>query len=224
MLRESLIFAGKDLKIELRTKHMFNMMIIFALLIILAFKFAFITTDVDTQIVAPAILWITFSFAAMYGLTASFAKEKDKESLSGLLLCPAERSAIYLGKVISNLIMIFLIEIASIIFFVVFFSFSFSGEMPLLILIIILGTFGFVIVGTLISAISINTRSREVLLPIMLIPLVIFTIIMPSITATTDVLTGGGLSSVFEELRLLGTFDIVYFIIGMILFEYVIEE
>jgi heme exporter protein B len=224
MLRDSLIFAWKDLKIEFRTKQMLNLMIIFALLIILAFKFSFSTTDVDNKLIAPAILWITFSFAGMSGLTSSFAKEKDKESLSALLLCPTERSAIYLGKVISNLIVLFIIEIASLILFAVFFSFDLTGNLSLLMLIIILGTVGFVIIGTFISAISINTKSREVLLPIMLIPLIIFTIIMPSITATSAIFQGGSFSDVFSEVRLLATFNIVYFIVAMILFEFIIEE
>jgi heme exporter protein B len=228
MFKESLTFAGKDLKIEFRTKHMLNAMIIFALMIILSFRFSFslITTGLDEVVdeLAPAILWITFIFMGMYGLTASFAKEKDKETLSGLLLCPADRSAIYVGKVISNLMVVFLIEIVTIILFSVFFSYNYSGNFLLLILVIILGTIGFVIIGTLISAISINTKSREVLLPILLIPLVIFTVIMPSITATTTVLSGGNFAGITEEIRLLSTFNIIYFIIGIILFEFVIEE
>ena len=224
MLRESYIFAIKDLKVELRTKSMLNTMIIFALLIILSFRFALSTAEVDIVYIAPAVLWITFAFAGMFGLTAGFAKEKDKESLSALLLCPTERSAIYLGKVMSNLVILFLIELAALVLFFAFFSLEFTGEPALLVLVIVLGTVGFVIIGTLISAISINTKSREVLLPIMLIPLIIFTIIMPSITATSAVFQGGAFADIFEEVRLLVTFNIVYFIISMLLFEYVIEE
>jgi heme exporter protein B len=224
MLKESMIFAMKDLKIEFRTKNMLNLMIIFALLIILAFKFAMDTTDLNSKEYAPAVLWITFCFAGMFGLTASFAREKDKDSLSGLLLCPTERSAIYIGKVISNLIIMFIIEIASLILFAAFFSYDLTGEVHLLLLVIIIGTIGFVVIGTLISAISINTKSREVLLPIMLIPLVIFTILMPSITATSEVFLGGNIFDIIDELRLLITFNLVYFIMAVVLFEFVIEE
>ncbi len=224
MLRESLILAWKDLKIELRTKNMLNTMIIFVLMIILSFRFALSTTEMETSIVAPAVLWITFTFAGIYGLIASFGKEKDKDTLNGLLLCPTDRNAIYLGKVISNLIVLFIIELASLILFSVFFSYNYPGNIPLLILVIVLGTLGFVIIGTLLSAISINTKTREVLLPIMLIPLVIFTIIMPSITATSNILNGSSISSVFEQIRLLVTFNIVYFIISVILFDYILEE
>jgi heme exporter protein B len=179
---------------------------------------------IDLDAVAPAILWITFLFMGMYGLTASFTKEKDKETLSGLLLCPTERSAIYLGKVISNLILMFIIEIVSLIIFAMFFSYNYPGNFLLLIVIIILGTTGFVVVGTLISAISINTKTREVLLPIMLIPLVIFTIIMPSIIATSEVFIESSFWDIFEEIRLLITFNIVYLIVAIVLFEFVIEE
>ena len=87
-----------------------------------------------------------------------------------------------------------------------------------------LGTVGFVVVGTLISAISVNTKSREVLLPIMLIPLVIFTIIMPSITATSEVFTGGSFWDIFDEVRLLISFNVIYFLIAVVLFEFVLEE
>jgi heme exporter protein B len=224
MLKESFIFAWKDLKVEFRTKQMLNMMVMFALLIILAFKFSFGTIKVDVALVAPAILWITFSFAGMFGLSSSFAKEKDKESLSALLLCPTERSAIYIGKLISNLVILFIIESASILFFAVFFSFDFSGNLSLFLLITILGTIGFVIVGTLISAISVNTKSREVLLPIMLIPLIIFTIIMPSITATGAIFQGDSFADILNEVRILATFNIVYFIVAVILFDFIIEE
>lgn len=224
MLKESFIFAWKDLKIEFRTKHMLNAMIIFALMIILAFKFSFNNIKIDIDAVAPAILWITFIFMGMIGLTASFAKEKDKETLSGLLLCPTDRSAIYVGKIISNLILMFIIECVAIILFAVFFSYNYPGNFLLFMIVIILGTVGFVVIGTLISAISVNTKTREILLPILLIPLVIFTIIMPSITATSLVLNNGTFWEIFEEIRVLGTFDIVYVIVGTILFEYVIEE
>ena len=193
-------------------------------MIILAFKFALSTTEVDIDTIAPAVLWITFLFAGMYGLTASFGKEKDKETINGLLLCPADRVAIYLGKVISNLVILFIIAVASLVLFAVFFSYNYEGNLGFLILVVVLGISGFVIIGTLISAISVNTKSRELLLPIMLIPLVIFTIIMPSVTATTVVLNNGSFSTIFEQMRFLITFDIVYFIIGVLLFDYVIEE
>ena len=224
MLRESLIFAWKDLKIEFRTKQMLNIMVIFVLLIILAFKFALSNATVETKSVAPAILWITFTFAGMYGLTTSFAKEKDMESLSALLLAPTERCAIYLGKVFSNLITLFIIEIAALVIFSVFFSYNIIGEIPLLVLVIILGTIGFVVIGTIISAISVNTKSREVLLPIMLIPLIIFTILMPAITATGKIFDGGTFFDIFDEIRLLVTFNIIYFIVSMVLSEFVLEE
>ena len=126
-----MIIAGKDLLIEFRTKQMLNMMVLFALLIILAFKFSFGTIKIDVALVAPTVLWITFAFAGMFGLSNSFGKEKDKESLSALLLCPAERAAIYVGKFISNLIILFIIEIASIVFFVIFFSYDLSGSVSL---------------------------------------------------------------------------------------------
>jgi heme exporter protein B len=224
MLNATMTLIWKDLKIEMRTKQMINPMIIFSLMVILSFKFATSVHPVELESVAPAILWITFTFAGMFGLSASFSKEKDRDSLSGLLLCPSDRSAIYLSKMISNLIVIFIIECAAIVFFVVFFSYDFNSSFLFFFLVMILGTLGYVIIGTLLSAISIHTKSREILLPILLIPLVIFTVIMPAITATGEIFIGSSITNIYDELQLLGMFNLIYFIVAMILFEYIIVE
>jgi heme exporter protein B len=232
MISQAFSIARKDIKTEFRTKEMINAMVIFSLLIILAFKFAFTfyTTDDEAlsnplelkPLVSP-ILWVTFSFAGMFGLLSSFSKEKDRGSLNGLMLCPMDRSAIYFGKVISNFFLILLVDISSLIFFALFFSFDYYGNIISIFFVILLGTFSFVVVGTLVSGISVNARTREVLLPILLIPLIIYTVLVPSIIATSKALEGKVVDAI-PELRVLGMFAVIYIAIAYLLFNYVVEE
>ncbi|MDD1745441.1 MAG: heme exporter protein CcmB, partial [Candidatus Methanoperedens sp.] len=155
--------AKKDLKQEFRTKQMLNSMVIFALLVIVIFSFAFgnessiFIKDINKKVVdllAPGMLWIAFTFAGMLGLSRSFAGEKEEGCLEGLKLCPVERAEIYNGKVISNAVLMFLMEITTIPIFVVLVNYELRN-IPGLALVIILGTFGFIFVGTLLSALTV---------------------------------------------------------------------
>ncbi len=232
MISQAFSIARKDIKTEFRTKEMINAMVIFSLLIILAFKFAFtfytsddvaLSNPLELKPLVSPILWVTFSFAGMFGLLSSFSKEKDRGSLNGLMLCPMDRSAIYFGKVISNFFLILLVDISSLIFFALFFSFDYYGNIIPIFFIILLGTFSFVVVGTLVSGISVNARTREVLLPILLIPLIIYTVLVPSIIATSKALEGKVVDAI-PELRVLGMFAVIYIAIAYLLFNYVVEE
>lgn len=232
MISQALRIARKDIKTEFRTKEMINSMVIFSLLIILSFKFAFtyytseneaLSDPLELEPLVSPILWVTFSFAGMFGLLSSFSKEKDRGSLDGLMLCPMDRSAIYFGKVLSNFFLILLVDIFSLIFFAMFFSFDYNGNIIPLFFVVLLGTFSFVIIGTLVSGISVNTRTREVLLPILLIPLILYTVLIPSIIATSMALEGRIVDAI-PELRVLGMFAVIYIAIAYLLFEYVVEE
>ena len=169
------------------------------------------------------ILWVTFCFAGMLGLLTSFAKEKDRGTLDALMLVPMDRSAIYFGKVLSNYFLILIVDIASVVFFAAFFAFDYNGNLLPMIAVIFLGTFGFVVIGTLISSISVNARGREVLFAILLIPLILFTVLLPSITATSLALEGR-IMDAQVELRLLGSFAVIYMAVGYVLFNFVLEE
>ena len=213
---------------------MINSMLIFSLIVIIIFNFAFSElienteaefsdTDLLMNYLAAGILWIAFIFTGMLGLSRSFVVEKDKNNLDGLMLCPTSRVSIYLGKVISNLVLIFFIEIATIIFFALFFNYDMSRKFLLMAPILFFGTVGFVIVGALLSAISMNTRNREVMLPLLLFPILI-PIIISSVVSTGTILAGGSLQDIRGFLQLLIAFDIAYFVASLLTFEYVIEE
>ncbi|UCF08307.1 MAG: heme exporter protein CcmB [Thermoplasmata archaeon] len=232
MMSQAITIARKDIKTEFRTREMIFSMVVFSLLIIMAFRFAFefyledstVTSGPEEilPLVSP-ILWVTFCFAGMLGLLTSFAKEKDRGSLDGLMLCPMDRSAIYFGKVLSNFFLILIVDITSVIFFWGFFSFDFQGNIASVMIVILLGTFCYVVIGTLISSISVNARGKEVLFAILLIPLILFTVLLPSITATSMALEGR-IMDAMPELRLLGAFALIYVAMGYVLFNFVLEE
>jgi heme exporter protein B len=227
MMPQAITIAQKDIKTEFRTKEMIFSMVVFSLMIIVAFMFAFDFYDIegnDLDPLVPPILWITFCFAGMFGLLSSFSKEKDRGSLDGLLLCPMDRTAIYFGKVISNYFLILLVDISSIIFFTLFFRYDFHGNLGPLLFVVFLGTFCFVVAGTLISGIAVNSSTiRGVLLPILLIPIILLTVLMPAITATSKALEGDILGAQ-PELRLMGMFAVVYIALAYLLFNFVVEE
>lgn len=224
--------ARKDLKAEFRTKQMLNSMMIFALLVLVIFYFAFgneasiFIQDINTRIVdllAPGMLWIAFTFAGMLGLSRSFAGEKEEGCLEGLKLCPVDRSDIYNGKVLSNAVLMFLMEAITVPIFVGLFSYYDIKNITGLILVIILGTFGFIFVGTLLSALTVNTRMRELLLPVILFP-ILFPVIQMAVIATGKMLVTGDLSEITGELQILVVYDIIFFVLAQLLFEYTIED
>ena len=224
-MKDFLYLAWKDLLMEFRTKQMLNSMVIFSLLVIVIFNYSFsnILFNVEVADIAPGILWIAFTFAGMLGLSRSFASEMEEGCLDGLKLCPVDPSTIYLGKVVSNLVIMFLIEAIIVPLFIVLFNFSDVKGLAGLVVIILLGTIGFILVGTLFSALTVNMRTREILLPVILFPIII-PLIMSSVMATQKVLSTGDLFSAIDEIRLLVVYDLVFFIAAQLVFEYVIED
>ena len=224
-MKDFLYLAWKDLLMEFRTKQMLNSMVIFSLIVIVIFNYTFsnILFNIKVEDIAPGILWIAFTFAGMLGLSRSFSSEMEEGCLDGLKLCPVDPSTIYLGKVVSNLVIMFLIEAIIVPMFIVLFNFSVVKGLAGLIVIILLGTIGFILVGTLFSALTVNVRTREILLPVILFPIII-PLIMSSVMATQKVLSTGDLFSAIDEIRLLIVYDLVFFIAAQLVFEYVIED
>ena len=220
-LRKVLAIVHKDIIAELRTKEMFSSMFVFALLVIVIFNFAFELRIANVKQVAPGVLWVTFTFASMLGLNRSFILEKDKGCLEGLLLTPVDRSVIYFGKMLGNLIFMLVVEaIVLPIFWVLFNPPLFS---PALILVIVLGTVGFAGVGTLFSAIAVHTRAREVMLPILLFPIVV-PLMIAAVKITGGLLDGQPLSEMRNWLNLLVGFDVIFLTVSYMTFDYVVEE
>ncbi|MCL7415495.1 MAG: heme exporter protein CcmB [ANME-2 cluster archaeon] len=224
-MRSFLYLAWKDLLMEFRTKQMLNSMIIFSLLVIVIFNYSFsnILFNIEVADIAPGILWIAFTFAGMLGLSRSFASEKEDGCLDGLRLCPVDPASIYMGKAASNLVIMFMIEVIIVPMFMVLFNFTDIKSLSALAIVILLGTLGFILVGTLFSALTVNMRTREILLPVILFPIII-PLIMSSVLATQKVLTTGDIMDAINEIRLLLVYDVVFFIAAQLMFEYVIED
>jgi heme exporter protein B len=217
------IFAifWKDLLSEFRTRELITSILVFALLVLVIFNFAF---DPDTgvlKIVASGILWVSLTFAGVLGLNRTFVSEKADASMEGLMLCPVDRAAIYWGKLLSSCV--FMLIVAFIITPIFLVLLNFPLILPRLAIIIILATLGFASVGTLFSALAINTRARDVMLPILFLPTVV-PIIIAAVKATELVLENKPWSDMLLWLQVIIIFDIIYLVISTLVFEHVIQE
>jgi heme exporter protein B len=194
----------------------------FGVLVLAIFNFAFEPSSVDRSLIAPGILWVAFSFAAILGLNRSLAMEMDNECLQGLLLAPLDRGDLYLGKVASNFTFIMIAELIVLPIFVIFNNLKFNLQFLEIAGIACLGTMAIAAIGSILSTISANTRMREVMLPVLQIPLTV-PVVIASVEATSMVLNGEtkGISS---WLYLLAGFSIVYLIVSYLVFEFVVEE
>jgi heme exporter protein B len=220
-LRTALAIVAKDLAAELRTREMLSSMLTFSVLVVVVFNFAFQLRVDDVRAFAPGMLWVTITFAGTLGLGRSLAIEQDKGCLDGLLLAPVDRSAIYFGKLLGNLLFMLVIELAILPLFVVLFSLPFVQ--PGIVVIVVLGTLGFAGVGTLLSAIAVNTRAREVMLPILLFP-VALPVIVAAVKATAGVVDGLPYAQWQSWLGVVAAFDVILIALSTMTFDYIVEE
>ncbi|MBT3323434.1 MAG: ABC transporter permease [Anaerolineae bacterium] len=213
--------AWKDLAAELRSRELLSGMLVFSLLVILIFNFA-LELDAKTRTsVTAGVIWVTFVFAGTLGLNRSMAIEKDRGCLDGLLLAPVDRSAIYFGKAISNLAFMFIVEI--IILPTYSFLYNINLFQPGLLLVILLGSIGYTAVGTLLSAMSVQTRTRDVMLPILLFP-VIVPVLIAAVKASGGYLQNLPLDQILPWINLLIVYDVIFIAISFMVFDYVVEE
>lgn len=214
-----LAILWKDILSELRTRDVVVSVLVFALLVIVIFNFAFEPERV--RLVASGVLWVALTFAGVLGLSRSFILEKDNGCLEGLMLCPVDRGAIYFGKMLGSLT--FILVVAVIVLPIFFILFNLPIFQPALVLIVVLATIGFASVGTLFSALAVNTKAREIMLPILFFPIVI-PVIIAAVKATELVLAGESWSSLSSWLQVMAAFDIIFVVVSSLVFEFIIEE
>jgi heme exporter protein B len=219
-LRKVLAIVWKDVLAELRTREMFSSMLVFALLVIVIFNFSFELRVENIALVAPGVLWVTFAFASTLELNRSLAIEMENDCLDGLFLAPMDRGVIYFGKMLGNLIFISIVEALMLPVFSVLFNLSLIR--PSLLLTIFLGTVGFAAVGTLLAAIAVNTRAREVMLPVLLFP-IILPVVIAAAKVTGGILDGVPLGELAHWLRFLVAFDIIFLVVSYLTFDFVVE-
>lgn len=220
-LRAILAVVEKDLTAEMRSRELLSSMFVFALLVILIFNFA-LELDVTTRLTVTAgVLWVTFAFAGTLGLNRSMASEKDRGCLDGLLLAPVDRSAIFFGKMIGNLIFMLVVEIIvlpiySVLYNTDLFSAGFLG-------VVLLGSIGYVVVGTLLATMAVQTRTRDVMLPILLFPVTI-PLLIAAVKGSMGFLQGLEMEEIRPWLNLLISYDIIFLALAFMVFDYLVEE
>ncbi len=220
-LSKALTITRKDIIAELRTKETIVSVLVFALLVIVIFNFAFGTDRELMTAVAPGILWVAFAFAGVLSLNRAFIPEKEEGCLEGLMACPVSREAIYVGKMLSSLIFMLIVEAITLPIFALLFN------LPVLSLEIItttvLATVGFVAVGTLFSALSVNTKAREMVLPILFLPIAI-PVIICAVKASELALAGESWGSISSWLQIIVAFDVIFLVASYLTFNFVVEE
>jgi len=218
-LEQTIAILWKDIRSELRSKQMWIGMGLFALLVLVIFNFTFDLRVDNKAAVAPGALWVSFVFASLLGLGRTIAAEREKGSMDRLLLCPVDRKAIYLARLLGNMLFIGVVEIVALPVFAALFNLPLlmGGLLP----IVLLGTLGIAAIGTLFSAMAAATRAQELLLPILIFPLLV-PVVIGAVRATSSLLIP--VANEPPWLGLIAAFDVIFLSISMLTFEYVIEE
>jgi heme exporter protein B len=220
-LRSVFAIVWKDLAAELRSRELLGAMLVFALLVILIFNFALELSIRTMETVTSGVLWVTFTFAGTLGLNRSMAIEKDRGCLDGLLLAPVDRSALYFGKMLGNLIFMFIVEAIVLPVFSLLYNINLFE--PRLLAVILLGSLGYAAVGTLLASMSVQARTRDVLLPILLFPIVL-PIIVAAVKASNNILLGFEMAEIWPWLNILIAYDVIFIAVAFMVFDYVVEE
>ncbi len=211
----------KDLAAELRSRDLLSAMLVFALLVILIFNFA-LELDVRTRsTITSGVLWVTFAFAGTLGLNRSMALEKDSGCLDGLLLAPVDRSALFFGKLLGNLAFMMIVEVIVLPTYSVLYGVNLFQ--PGLLAVVLLGSIGYTTVGTLLASMSVQARTRDVLLPILLFP-VVLPVLVSAVKASTGFLQGFEMEEIWPWLNLIIVYDVLFVAVGLMVFDYVVEE
>lgn len=219
-----LAIVGKDLRTELRTREVLATTIVFPLLILFVFRVSFeVGDEAAMRSAAPGVVWASALFASILSLTRSFSSEKEDDRILGLLLSPVDRGTIYLAKLCGNVAFLLLVESISLVAFGFFFNVDLLPGLPVLVPVVVLGTLGISAVGTVFSAMAVNTRAREALLPLLLFP-VLTPVLLAVLEHTRRALSGQGTEGAAHWLGMLVAFDVIFTAAGWMLFEYVVTD
>ncbi len=211
----------KDLVAELRSREMISSMVVFAILTVVIFNFALDLRMDRAALIAPGLVWVTILFAGSLGLNRSLAVEKDRGSLDGLLLAPVDRSALYVGKMLGNLVFMLIVEAVVLPVSAVLLDLAIPRADFALVM--LLGTLGMAGVGTLLSGLAVHTRAREVMLPILLLPAAV-PIMLNAVHASLLIVSNAPYSDIAGSVNFLLVYDVLMLAIAYMFFDYVVEE
>jgi heme exporter protein B len=223
LLTQTYLLLRKDLLLELRRRDSLLTMFFFGTLLLFVFHFSFDLPPDKVAEMAPALLWLAFLFTGTLGLAQLFQAERENHCLDALLLSPLDRGALFLAKTSFNLILMLLVEVVVMPLFWILFNLSAWNLLPQLFLVTLLGTIGFCVLGTIMSALTLRARARELLLPLVLFPLMI-PVILATIRCMESVLRNGEFGEALSWLKLLVGFDVIFMTVGVLIFDWVIES
>jgi heme exporter protein B len=220
--RHAWVILWKDVATERRRGETLNALVFFSLLLLFVFQFTLGGDRERLQSALPGLLWLGFIFSGLLALGRSFLVERENDCLEGLLLGAGDKSAIYVGKLAGNLTMMAVVEAIVLALFGVFFNVDVWAALPGLVLVAALGTIGLAAMGTIFAAMTAQVRARELLFPVLLLPLQV-PLLLGTVKATEAVLGGEPLSAVAHWLSLLGAADVIYVVVGILTFEFILE-
>jgi heme exporter protein B len=223
LLATAWLIARKDLAIEFRTRTAFLAVLVFAVLGVAIFYFAWDATAVSPLDLAPGVLWVIFTFSGLLSLQRSFGVEQADRAMDGLLVSPIDREAIFLGKALANLVFVAGIQAVTIPAVALLYNLPLATTLPVLIGIALLAAVGLVAVGTLFSAMAANTRLAELLLPMLSLPFFV-PVVYGAAQATATLLAGRPTAEAWPALKLLIAFDVVFLAACTLAFPFTIEE
>lgn len=223
-MRNVMTIVKKDIYLELRGKESLSIMFFLSLLLLVIFNMALDLDKDNTAYFAPGILWVIFAFTGILGMGRTSMAERDEDAYLSIVFSPVSEESLYLGKVISNLLLLLVVEFSTLFFFAILFDFeqallSLPGLLPSL----LLGTIGFSLVGTLFSFLSTTSRYGEVILPFLFLPVVV-PVVLGGVSSMKLILEGRPIAESFKWIQILAVFDFMYLCISLLLFKYLIEE
>lgn len=214
--------AWKDLVVERRSKETLNALLFFSLALLFVFQFTLGPDRERLAAVLPGVLWLGFILSGVLGLGRTFLVERDNDCWEALLLAPGDKSAVYVGKLAASLALMLVVEATVLALFTVFFNVDLGPALPGLALVILLGTIGIAAVGALFAAMTAQVRARELLFPVLLLP-VLVPVLLGTVKATEALLLREPLASVAHWWQLLVAADVVYVVVGVLTFDVILE-
>jgi len=221
-IRQAMVITAKDLRVEMRTKEAINASFAFALVVLLLLSFAFDPTEDTTRKISGGLLWIVFTFAGTLILNRSFARELPNDCLDALKAAPVAGAALFLGKGLANFVLIFAVELVALPVFGIFYNVRWTQQFWSLMLVLVLGTWGFTAIGTVFSALTVNIRLREVMLPLLVYPVMI-PMLLGAMLLSAELVAGEPISGdLMVWLKLLVGFDIIFTALSLVLMDTVL--
>jgi heme exporter protein B len=214
----ALCVLRKDLRIELRTGEVVVTTVLFATLVTVLGSLSFFIDEAGARLVAPGVLWLAVAFAGVLAMSRSWSRERDNEVFRGLLLSPAPRAALYLGKLLGTLVFMLVVESVVVLEVGILFNLELGSVLAPLLLLLALGTIGFAAAGNLFAAMGVRTSARDMVLAVALFP-VIAPALLCGVVGTRELLAGAPLHEIWAWVRILGAFDVMFVTAGILLFE-----